>query len=197
MAKITFTCPSCARTLEVEESKADQEVECAACLEVFVPSRIKPAAKPEGMSEESRREDRDADRRRKDRDEDDRRGSERRTRRKPDRRRWRDEDDDSGDDDDYRPRRNRRLAEPGASSTAVFALILGFLAIVMSCCPILGFMLGITATILASQSRGDDSASGMAATASVLGVIGAIISAVWFFIAIVGGRLFNAGLGGN
>ena len=42
MAAIRFTCPSCSRTLEIDESSVEDEVEFGACRHVFVPVRPRP-----------------------------------------------------------------------------------------------------------------------------------------------------------
>ena len=143
----------CGKLLEVDAAHAGQEVECGACLQVFVaeaPSApaIKASAAPELPA---------------------------RIKGKP----WRRGDDvdyehDHEDDeyDEFDPAPGARTA----SGTAVVALVVGVLALLTSCCVFSGVPLGVTAMVLGSSAKRNTGPSGAATAATVLGSVACLIS---------------------
>jgi hypothetical protein len=172
MATIRITCPTCGKILEIGAEHDGQEVECGECLQVFVargsgggkirgaPSGKTPAGKP--GSPGRKRDDED------DEHEHDRRRGE-------------------FDDDDYLPpRRGQRAGGGGMSGAAVIGLIAGIFALLTSCCPATGILLGILAMVLGALGKRQPESAGTGTAAVVLGSIAFLISAgvlVWAFAA--------------
>src|SRR5262245_14563996 len=162
MARIRVTCPMCGETLEVGAEHEGQEVECGACLQVFVAeNRDKPKIRIVLMHELPE------------------------LKTKSKRRRRDDEDDDYEHDhprDDYGDNRPHGGTGVGADRTAVAGLAIGVLALLTACCPLSGIAFGILAMVLGGMSKRQSGGSGAASAATVLGSIALAISAgllVW------------------
>jgi hypothetical protein len=170
MASIRLNCPACGRTLEVDAEAAGKEVECGECLEVFVAKapegNIRGTPSPSGKIPAATPRSKPA--------------------RKPSRRR--DDDDDDDYDDDYdlpSARRGRGGVDSGAATAG---LILGIIALLTSCCPLTGIILGILAVVLGSMGRTQSGGeSGTATAAFILGLLALVISVGLLILWMAGG----------
>jgi hypothetical protein len=174
MATIRVTCPTCGKALEVDAEHDGQEVECGECLQIFVArgprgGKITGVPSSRGTTPAARP------------------GS------RPGRRRRHDDDDDYEHDrveeyeeDEYEQRNRRGGESVGASGAAIVGVIFGVVALLTSCCPVLGLPLGIVAMVLGSIGKRSPGSSGAGTAAAVLGSIAFLISAaalVWFLAA--------------
>lgn len=163
---IQVTCPSCARTLRVPDHLLGQMVKCPACENAFQASvnegappppqpeeRVSPRA-PEGDRERESYRERDRDYDRDDRDFDDR---------------------------DFE--RGRRRLPPHRGDTVLWLGVAGLVLGLLGCIP-----LGIAPWIMGSQDlaamragRMDPSGEGNTKTGYIMGIIGTIVFALWYF----------------
>jgi predicted Zn finger-like uncharacterized protein len=118
MPKTRVTCPTCATPLELDDEYLGQEVQCGSCHQVF-------EAK--------------AEKRRRPRDDEDGPMALRSSK-------FRREVEDD-EDDDYRPRRRRRSGSGSGGGAATASLVLGLIAIIAWCCPLIGFPVTVAGLI--------------------------------------------------
>jgi hypothetical protein len=193
-------CPSCKKSLKLNDSLAGKRVRCPACQKPFqVPKgedereevdELEEVPTSEEEAETAVQAKRPAARSRRPPDEDDEE-DERPARRS---RRARDEDEDDEEEEEERPRRRRRRRRRsgGDASAGTGPLVLGILSIVFSCAPIIGVILGRiavrqadTAMSALSGSSRHDAARQRLQLASTLGNVGTILSIVMFVIAVI------------
>lgn len=167
MANIRVTCPTCNAELEIGEEHLGKEVECGSCLAAFVAEDPTTKKKPYKM----RREEKDRD----DEDEDDR------PRRKKRRRRRRDDDDD---DYDYSPPGS---GGGGGSGLATTAMILGIVAIPLSCCcGLFSIPVSLAAVVTGGISMKNPEGKGQAVTGLICGLLALALS--------IGGIILGLGM---
>jgi hypothetical protein len=171
-------CAACGRQLQLPESLLGQTVQCPSCQATFVASAGGPAPPPPTAyrpptapgyppAAEPRRPPRDDY--------------------------GRDEYGYADDYDQYGPRGYGRPGRHGgAPHRGGAVLTLGILSLVFSLCPIVGFILGIIALTqgssdLAAMDNGhmDPEGRGSTVAGRTCGLIGMILSAVWFVLGIM------------
>ncbi|HTU16723.1 MAG TPA: MJ0042-type zinc finger domain-containing protein [Gemmataceae bacterium] len=180
-------CPKCGKSLKVNDSLAGKRVRCPGCKNPFVvpDAPVVELVEDEEEQEErvTKRPRRDAARRPRDEEEDDDKP------RRP--RRSRDEEED--DDEPRRPRRRRpRDDNRDSASFSSAPLVYGILACLLSCAPIIGFLLGSLAMSKANAEldrlpggkRGRAGRKQMQ-LAKTLGVVGMCLSFVFLIVGIV------------
>ena len=179
-------CPDCGKSLKVGDDLAGKRVRCPGCKNPFVVPESAPVL--EAVDEEEEQEEQEERVTAKPRPRRD-------AVRTPPARRPRDDEEDEEEDedeDDDRPRRprSRRLKRDVSVSSA--PLVFGILSCLLSCAPLIGFILGSVAINKANAEldnlpRGK---SGRAARkqlqfAKTLGVIGMCLSGVMLVLGIV------------
>jgi predicted Zn finger-like uncharacterized protein len=161
MANVRVTCPTCKAELEIGEEHLGKEVECGSCLQPFVaedPSRRKGPYRMRRPRED-------------DQDDDDN------DRRKKKRRR----EDDYEDDYDYSP--PGTTARGGGNGLAVTALVLGILAIPLSCCcGLCSLPVSIGAIVTGGIGMKNLNGRGMSIAGLVLGILAIVITIGGFFL---------------
>jgi predicted Zn finger-like uncharacterized protein len=173
---VTIQCPHCDKQLRIQEANLGKQVRCPACKEVFKAAELPPPPEEEaeqGIQEMEEPEQRPARRPRREEPEDEEEEEERPRRR---RRRLRD------DDDLVRGRPHR----------GGLILTLGILGLVLSCCPMAGWILGGIAlsmgnTDLQAMSRRqmDRSGQGMTQAGKICGLIAVILATISSVLGII------------
>jgi hypothetical protein len=165
---LTPQCPSCGKTLKVEERLIGKRVKCGACSHVFAITAPDPVEEapvaldplPETGRRQSLQDDQDSG-----------------ELLYPARRR-RPEIDDDEDWDEPSPRRR----QPDNSGAAIAGMVLGILAMLAWCLPIVGLPISIVGLVMSSRGKGSSN-GGLAIAGLVMNIIGLALA------------LANAGLG--
>lgn len=194
---ISITCSGCDKKLKVPETAMGKKIRCPACKNVIdVPDEDEDIVEPdeevavtkavpppiprkaawddEPRSKKKRRAD-DDEYEKEEEDEDDE--EEERRRRKKKRRMEEDEYDS--------PRRSR------APHRGVLILILGMLAILFSCAPIVAWVIASYAVNMANEDltkmnkrRMDADGRGMTVAGKACGIVGSVLAGIWLIVAI-------------
>lgn len=171
-------CPDCGKSLKVNDDLAGKRVRCPGCKKPFV---VPGAPVVELVEEEDEEPEQRVTRQPR-----------RETERRPPSRRPRDEEEDE-DDEPRRPRRRRsRDDDEDSVSFSSAPLVYGILACVLSCAPIIGFILGSMARNKANaemdrlpRGRRGQAARKQLQLANILGIVGMCLSVVILIIAVV------------
>lgn len=171
-------CPDCGKSLKVSDNIAGKRVRCPGCKNPFVVPEDAPVL--ELVDEEEEQEERVTTRPRRE------------AARTPPVRRPRDEDDEEEEDDEDRPRRPRRRRLKSDISVSSAPLVYGILSCLLSCAPLIGFILGSLA-LSKSNAELDSLPGGKRARAAqkqlqlakILGVVGMCLSFVMLVVGIV------------
>lgn len=172
-------CPDCDKSLKVSDNTIGKRVRCPGCKNPFVVPDVPVVELVEEEEEEEDDEEEEAER------------VTTRPKQRPQSRRPR-EDEEDEDDDKPRRRRRPRDEEDNGVSYSNEPLVYGILACLISCAPLIGFILGSLA-IRKANAEMDRLPSGKRSRAArkqlnfakTLGIVGICLSFVLLVVAIV------------
>lgn len=161
----TIPCPHCRRQLNIQEAHLGEQVRCPACQQVFTATAPPPPPVEEAKRFVSAGESIEEQ--------------------SSDALDFREEEEgQTPDEDEDHPR--------GRPHHGVLILTLGILGLVLSCCPLAGWILGGCAMSLASTDmyemaarRMDRSGRGMTRAGKILGAIAVLLSTLFFVLSLI------------
>jgi len=168
---ITISCPSCRKPLRLPENMLGKQVRCPGCQNVF--TAASPEEPPQPAEELESVQERPSQRPRPRREEDDQDYD-----REPRRRDYVEDDDEE--------------IVRGKPHRGTLILTLGILGVVLSCCPLAGWILGgialsMSGTDLQLMARGqmDPTGKGPTQAGKILGIIAVILATITFVVNII------------